>query len=209
MSRTSSAWLLILVACHTPVAPHIDLSHTPEMKREMLCGLQNQSTAPTFVLLDVNPHGVPGWRGVVESVAVAEAIALDHGWPSPRGHWKEIIALLSKPEAVEPRPSTPEAQESLRPLYTLQELEEARSFLSGFSDTRVRDELSSPSSAGPIRPFYSESSFRFFPRQAALAHALIERGFLPERGDYAPVLRIVQSNCEEGAAQQGAAAAER
>jgi hypothetical protein len=178
------------------------------MKREMLCGLQNQSTAPSYVLLDVSPREAPGWRGVVDSASVGQAVAFDHGWPSPRDHWEEILALLSEPEAIEPKPFTPEAQAALRPLYTVEELEQARRFLSGFSDSRVREELSSPSTSGPIRAFYSESGSRLFARQAALAHALIERGFIPERGDYAPVLRITESNCDAVAAQQGAAADE-
>lgn len=202
----SAVCFFVLVACFVRAAPHVDLSHTPKMKHEMLCALQNQSTAPSYVLLNVRPRGAPGWRGVVESTAVANAIAFDHSWPSPRGRWEQVSALLSKPDAIEPQPVTPGARAALRPIYTVEELDQARSFLSKFSNTRIRDELSSPSTPGPIRSFYTESESRFFAREAALAHALIERGFLPKRGDYAPVLRIVESNCEVGADPRGTSA---
>jgi len=197
LRSATTPWLLLLsLACAAPTGPRADLSGTPAMKRELLCGLQNQSTAPSYVLLDVQPAGLSGWRGVVESSEVARAIALDRGWPGPSGHWDVILALLAQADALAPEPVTREAQAALRPLYSPDELDQARRHLARFSDDRVREELSDPSAPGPIRPFYAESALHFLPRQAALAHALIERGFLPERGDYAPVLRIVESNCE-------------
>lgn len=148
---------------------------------QLRCAAQNQSTAPSYVWVDVtNPSTGTRWSAAVESSVVWDDVRTD---PNTR------FELSARPELV--------------PSYDSRLLEAARRHLRRFSDEEILEGLSWDSQYGPVRAFTREDSFiRTEPeevasRKEALAHALFERGLFPSRGDFVPVLYAARAVCRE------------
>ena len=153
------------------------------MLEQLRCAVRNQSTAPSYVWVDVKDMATgKRWSAAVESNVV---------WADFRADPKTRFELAARPELI--------------PSYDSRLLAAARRHLRRFSDSEILAGLTYQSQFGRIRSFTREDSIFWvepsesMKRQEALAHALFERGFFPSRGDFVPVLYAARAACEEPA----------
>jgi hypothetical protein len=142
---------------------------------QMACAAMNDSTAPSYVWLQVTAEDSGDqWSVVVEAPEVPDD-AVDAGF------------RIKVPSAARGR--------AFRPDYGGRLLESAREHLARFTDAELTAQFDPKArERGPATEF---SGPEFWPAQRALAHALFERGFFPLRGDYVPALYAVQTPCTD------------
>jgi len=166
--------LFSLVAC----APNSGLPGSraplsPDQIVQLRCAAANQSTAPSYVWLDVyDSERNLSWSTVRESIALHPLIR-------------------SNPEATVVVSSN--AGFDLTPRYDADLLLSARRHLDGFSDEEIDAGLTRATQFGSVRSFINDNDHSRY--QEALAHALFERGFFPSRGDFTPTLYATRTVC--------------
>lgn len=172
--------LLVAAACATSgTLPPPRPALSPETYKQLRCAAENQTTAPSYVWVDVNdPESGRRWSAAVESSVV---------WADLRSNPNTRFELDARPDLV--------------PSYDERLLNAARRHLTRFSDSEIARGFSRDSQFGDVREFTRESSIflvqpsEMMSRKEALAHALFERGFYPSRGDYVPTLYASGAAC--------------
>jgi hypothetical protein len=186
--RVLRASLFMAIQCWALNQPGAaDPAHSEYTQEMYTKALSNNSTGPSYLLVMVRSAETTTEGRVTCMVAPSLRWAIDREYglshSKSDGEKREKIALGSTDRSFTFK--NPEVYKMIQPQYTPKILDEARRLVGSKSKDQLIHELTSkdPIKGEGIHAFYRPKAKLFGAYRDALAHALLERGLLVDRGD--------------------------